>query len=64
MSMVTYPFSHGVDRKEPRGTYFVRRVATLELDRVTAKRRQLSTLPAHGNTPWTASAGWKRGQGL
>ncbi len=44
MSMVTYPFSHGVDRKEPRGTYVVRRAATLELDHGTAKRRQLSTL--------------------
>ena len=44
MSMVTYPFSHGVDRKPPRGTYVVRRAATLELDSGTAKRKQLSTL--------------------
>ncbi len=44
MSMVTYPYSHGVDRKEPRGTYVVRRAATLEPDPGTAKRRQLSTL--------------------
>lgn len=64
MSLVTYPFSHGVDRKAPRGTYVVRRVATLELEHGTAKRRQLSTLPAHGNTPWTAPVGWKRGHGL
>ncbi len=42
--MVTYPFSHGVDRKEPRGTHVVRRVAALELDPGTAKRRPLSTL--------------------
>ena len=44
--MVTYPYSHGVDRKAPRGTYVVRRLATLELDHGTAKRRQLSTTPA------------------
>ncbi len=44
MSMVTYPYSHGVDRKAPRGTYVVRRVATLELEHGTAKRKQVSTL--------------------
>ncbi len=48
MSMVTYPFSHGVDRKAPAGTYVVRRVATLELDSGTEKRRQPSKLRRTG----------------
>ena len=61
MSMVTYPFSHGVDRKAPRGTYVVRRLATL--DSGTAKRGQLSTFWRTGIRRGPPELGWKRGQG-